>query len=308
MNKSVIVTGATSYIAVALIERLIKSEYTVYAVIRPNSANRLRIPQDIRIKLIELDMADIGRLPELGLPHCCALYHFAWSGVRGEQRQDALLQEKNLYQTKKVISAACEMGIPNFIGIGSQAEYGITSNRISEDMELKPVTEYGRKKAQAYHFGMEITEKAPITFIWARIFSVYGEGDDKSTLLMQCMDKMRRNEPISLSPCEHLWDYTYVTDVAEALFLLLDKKAVSGAYNVSFGEAQKLKDFVLQIKKITGSDSVLHFGAIPYGSLPTVQMDPDVNKLKDSTGWKPEIAFEDGIRQIIKRTVQNEKD
>lgn len=307
MDNSVIVTGATSYIAVALIERLMKSRYTVYAVIRPNSANRSRIPQNIKIKLIELDMENIDLLPELGLPPCCALYHFAWSGVRGEQRQDSLLQRKNLYQTEKVIIAACEMGIPYFIGIGSQAEYGITSGKISEDTEIKPVTEYGRKKAQAYHYGIEMSKKEHFTFIWARIFSVYGEGDDKSTLLMQCVDKMLRNDPISLSPCEHLWDYTYVADVAEALFLLLDKKVASGAYNVSYGQAQKLKEFILQIKKIIGSGSALHFGAYPYGPLPPVQMDPDVKKLKVSTGWKPETAFEDGVRQIIKRTIQNEK-
>ena len=116
---------------------------------------------------------------------------------------------------------------------------------------------------------------------------------------MQCVAKMKENEAVELSPCEHMWDYTYIDDVANALFLLMSRKVDSGAYNISYGKAQKLKEYVLQIRNILHSESYLNFGAFPYQNNAIVQMKPDVSKLKKQTGWKPEIDFETGIKKII---------
>ena len=56
--KRVVVTGASSFIGAYLIQELLKdTENEIYAVIRPNSSNRDRVPQDDRVKIVELDMA-----------------------------------------------------------------------------------------------------------------------------------------------------------------------------------------------------------------------------------------------------------
>ena len=47
--KRVVVTGASSFIGAYLIQELLKdTENEIYAVIRPNSSNRDRVPQDDR--------------------------------------------------------------------------------------------------------------------------------------------------------------------------------------------------------------------------------------------------------------------
>lgn len=290
-------TGATSYIALSLINKLIQENYFVYAIIRPNSPNKIKIPTHPNIDVIELDMAEVEKMSELKIQDIDALYHFAWEGVRGEARNDNALQYRNYVATIKCIEASIKLHVPYFIGIGSQAEYKITNQVITEDTALLPASEYGKYKVESYNYGMK--ERDRINFVWARIFSAYGKGESSDTLLMQCINKMRKNETIDLSPCEHMWDYTYIEDVANALFLLMSKEVEAGAYNISYGQARKLKEYVLQIKDILFSESYLNFGAFPYQSDVIIQMNPDVSKLKKQTGWKPEIDFETGIRKII---------
>lgn len=296
--KNIIVTGATSYIAVALINRLVCAGFIVYAVIRPGTMNRDKIPKNENIRVLELDMEEIDKLAEMKL-YASAIYHFAWEGVRGEARNNSDLQFKNYELSKKCIEVSIKMKIPYFIGIGSQEEYGITEQVITERTMLKPISEYGKEKAETYYYGMELSRNASIKFLWARIFSAYGIGENSNTLLMQCINKMQNHESMNLTLCQHMWDYTYVDDVAEALFLLLDKRVESGAYNISYGHARILKEFVLDMKRILKSNSILNFGAIPYSAVGPIQMNPDVSKLIEATEWVPKIDFETGIRKMI---------
>lgn len=297
--KSIIVTGATSYIATALTQRLLKENYKVYAIVRPYSHNIEKVPRHKNVEIIELDMQEINQLSDYKFENVEALYHFAWEGVRGEKRNDVALQQKNYEYSIKCIDTALKMGIPYFVGVGSQAEYAITKDIITEDTALRPDTEYGKQKAAVYKYGMDACQTEETCFLWARIFSTYGIGEDNNTLIMQCIERMRGGAAIDLSPCQHLWDYTYIDDVAEALLMLVKSGVSCGAYNISSGQAKPLKEFVEAIKNLMSSKSELRFGAIPYGSNPPIEMNPDVSKLKDATGWEPLTSFEEGIRKII---------
>lgn len=83
--KRVVVTGASSFIGAYLIQELLKdTENEIYAVIRPNSSNRDRVPQDDRVKIVELDMAQIEELPSYVPGQVEGFYHLAWNGTRGE--------------------------------------------------------------------------------------------------------------------------------------------------------------------------------------------------------------------------------
>ncbi len=297
--NTILVTGATSCIAVSLIKRLLKDGYYVHAVVRPKSDHLMRLPQHENLRIYELEMSEIHKLDGLVINTIDAVYHFAWEGVRGAKRDDKMLQEKNYHASIKCVKAAVESGIPYFIGIGSQAEYGITEGLITEDACLRPVTEYGKMKARTFYTGQKICDGTKTQFVWARIFSVYGREDDKNTLLMQCIEKMKKNETIDLSPCEHMWDYTYIEDVSDALLLLLKKRVPAGAYNISYGEPHVLKEYVLRLKQMIGSDSQLNFGKIPYGNQGVIQMNPCIDKIRKAVGWEPKTDFESGIEKIL---------
>lgn len=72
--KRVIVTGATSNIAISLINKLIREKYYVYAVIRPDTKNRYKIPQNDKISVLDIDMEEISKLGDYNI-RACAIYH-----------------------------------------------------------------------------------------------------------------------------------------------------------------------------------------------------------------------------------------
>ena len=122
--KKALIMGATSFIGLELIEKLLKIQYEIVAVIRPNSSNKSKIEYlKNEIQIVELEQnnySDIWKKEDEYFDLC---YYFTWSGIRGEDRNNEDLQRKNYLAFKSFIEKANNK-IKKIIGIGSWAEYG----------------------------------------------------------------------------------------------------------------------------------------------------------------------------------------
>ena len=296
--KKIVIAGATSFIGVHLIEEWLKENCEVFAIVRPDSRNISRIPKSSKIHIIEREMAEYDRLSE-DIKEADCFYHLSWEGARAPYRDDKIMQSKNYVCTLKAFDSAVKMGCAFFLGAGSQAEYGSTNGLVDEDYPCSPNTEYGREKLHAFKTLATKANKANVHFIWTRMFSVYGRYDYIKTLVMSVIDKMQKNEPVEMTLCTQLWDYLNVEDAARAMKLFAFSDCKSGIYNVASGDYKPLRDFVETIKEVTGSQSELQFGAVPYDPNGPVNLTPDVRKIKNALHWKPEIGFEEGIKRLI---------
>ena len=59
----ILITGATSIIAVPLIKSLLAQKHEIYAMIRPGSVNAGRLEELKPLKIIELDLNNSDMLP-----------------------------------------------------------------------------------------------------------------------------------------------------------------------------------------------------------------------------------------------------
>lgn len=297
--KKIVITGATSFIGVHLIRELLNNKFEIYAVVRPNSANLYRIPENDLVHVIELDMNDYDRLCE-NTEKIDAFIHLAWEGVRAPQRDNELLQRRNYECALKALHAAFISGCKVFIGAGSQAEYGKMTGKVDETYSCSPITEYGKMKHLAFEKMKEEAEEKGIRFIWTRIFSLYGKYDYPGTLVMSAVDRMKRNEPIEMTEATQMWDYLYVVDAAKAIVHLLLSEDASGVYNLANGDVKPLRRFIEEIKVVLNSSSELKFGAIPYGEAGPIDLIPDNSKIM-RTGWFPETGFSAGIMEMMQK-------
>lgn len=294
------ITGATSFIGVHLINEYLKSDFNVIAIARPNSKNLNRLPKSDSLTIIEIDMSEIEKITEkIKLKKADIFYHLAWNGTRLPYRNDAVIQEKNYYAAINAMKAAKLLECDIFIGSGSQAEYGKCIGKISETHSSKPINEYGKAKLKAYETLKQIAAENNIKFIWARIFSVYGIYDYEKTLVMSTFYKMMKNENIQLTRCEQMWDFIYVEDLARAMYLLANTSCADGIYNIASGESKRLKEFLIDMKNVCKSKSKLQFGAIPYNNEMVISFEPLVDKLKHNTGWECNVKFKEGIKRIL---------
>lgn len=299
--KNVIITGATSFIGVHLINECIKNNCNVFAVVRPRSKNLLRIPNNKLIRIIELDKNEIDKITKIisGIK-IDAFYHLAWEGTRLPYRDNIKIQQNNYECAVKAINTCNELGCKKFIGVGSQAEYGLCQGVVDENYPKNPNTEYGKYKLKAYNKLKKIAKEYNMNYIWIRVFSAYGVLDYENTLIMSSLKKMLNNEPICMTKCTQKWNYINVEDVAKILYLFLERNCKNGAYNVASNYSMKLSEYVREMKKICNSKSELKFGAIPYSSEGIRNLEPCIDKLIKNLNYEFTITFEEGIKNILK--------
>lgn len=217
----------------------------------------------------------------------------------------------------KALEGARKLGCKRFLFSGSQAEYGICADTMGETRECHPVSEYGKAKIA---FGRNATEKVRqwnqagvcrMEYVHTRIFSVYGPGDHPWSLVNTCVDHFLQGEEMEFGACTQLWNFLYIEDLVKGLCALaFCERAVgagpdpeeSGIYNLA-GEVdatKPLREYVEEIREICGGKGVCHYGKLPPNAEGQANLIPDIQKVKEKTGWRPEVGFKDGIRRMIR--------
>lgn len=303
--KRVIVTGATSFIGRHLVRQLLERNWEVYAVIRPESLKRELLPAGGRIHDVELKMENYAALSsEIG-GACDAYVSLAWNGTRGQERLDNERQRENFLYSMAALEEAAKLKCKVVISAGSQAEYGPMCTQVNEEETCRPNTAYGEWKLKFYEEGMAFCRKNHMVFKEPRFFSLYGEDDYERTMIMSVLQAMRENRPCRLTKCIQLWNFLHIDDAVDGIIRLLEMESPDGVYNFGSDDTRVLKDFIMEMYRLSGSKSELLFGAVPYPDTGMVNVWPNISRLKKETGWEPRIEFSEGIRRILE--YQSEK-
>jgi len=297
--SKVIITGATGFIGAPLVKKFINNGDEVYALIRPDSPNLHKFDGVSGVEVLPLDIRDVEKASEY-LEHAEYFIHAAWEGIRGEARQDIGLQKQNYENALKAAQTAKKLGCKAFLGIGSQAEYGITEQAITEEVLEEPVTEYGRRKLETCKTLQQLYTGSDMRILWARVFSAYGPGDTPNSLIDICIRDMKQGNDLLLTECIQNWNYIYIDDAVEAIYRLITNEDCVGIYNIASKDNRSLKEYVLELKSLLKSESVLRFGAIPYGAVGPTGFSVDIEKLCTMLQWEPEVSFAEGIQKKIR--------
>ena len=287
--KKAVITGAAGFAGYSTTIELLNSGYEVYAVLRPNSEHNERLSYHTdNIHLIELDCSDFGKIPMVVDSECDVFIHLAWFGGR----DDFSVQTDNIGYCLSALESAAALKCKRFIGIGSQAEYGLCDSLISEDTKTAPINAYGAAKLAALYLSKRRAEQLGVEWIWGRIFSLYGDKEPSGRLFPDLINSLRTDRAINLSSCEQNWDYLNVKDGAKAIVALAEKGHPGEIYNIANGDYRSLKSFVEEARDLLNSKSDIEYG--PKAD-PFVSLQPDVSKIYNHTGWKPDISFREGV-------------
>lgn len=293
--KRIVITGATSMLGVALTEECIKNGVEVVAFVRKNSQKTARLPKSSLIHLIETELTDL-KAACIDIP-CDVFYHFAWDGTSKTMRDDPETHLRNVQYTLDAIEFARRSGCRAFVGAGSQAEYGICTDRIFADTRVEPVSSYGISKYAAGKLARKLCERYGMNCIWTRIFSVYGEHESEQTMVKYALRQFRAERPATFSAATQKWNYLYEKDAGKIFYLLGEKDVPSGVYCVASRDTRPLKEFILEMKDIYGVSAECEFAS--SANTPMVSLDPDITGLVSAIGWEPQTTFAEGIKKII---------
>lgn len=304
---NLIMTGATSFIGLALTKEFIKEGCHVFALVRKESAGKKRLSEIPGVTVIEKSLAEVSELPEeketLFKEKKPELWvHLGWDGVGSAGRQNKEIQMENIRNGLTSVKAAGALGIRRFLFTGSQAEYGLCREIMTEEHSCSPVSEYGKAKLEFGQQAGALCKSLGMEYIHTRIFSIYGPGDHPWSLVNSCVDTFLQGGEMKLGECTQKWNFLYIDDCARAvvrLALCEGGQELGGVYNVAGEDTRVLREFIEEIYEICQKRGSYQYGDRPPNAEGPASLIPDIAKIKAVTGWQPETSFASGIRRII---------
>lgn len=283
----IFVSGATGYLGYHFVKVAINQGHEVLCLRRPTSRSLFESEIENKVKWVfndeELKSAVIDFQPDV-------LFHAAWGGVRGADRNNIEIQKDNLVMSHNLFTLYPYIQI---IAIGSQAEYGYYNDIISENHPLKPTMEYAKAKIQCCKDLQNYCKQNNIEWQWIRIFTVFGEKQTGGLIKLAIEKCLNGEKSFDTTPGEQKYSYLYAEDFGKAICNMLGSKGKSGIYNLSQPKCLKSNKEILEsVKKLTKSDIHLNFGAMPYPEGQVMLMDGSVNKFEKAFGAVPYTNFE----------------
>lgn len=293
-----IVTGATGMLGWNLIKYLARRNVEVLAIVNPLSERKECIPKHKNIIMLECDLDNLLSIEIDG--DYDYFFHFGWKGTHGEAREDLYLQEQNVREALNAVDLAAKAGCKVFVGAGSQAEYGMHyKEKLNGGLTAKPDTGYGIGKYFAGIVTRKRCEQLKIRHIWARILSIYGPGDGNHTMVMSGIRKMLSGEIPAFTKGEQQWDYLYVEDAVEAIYLMAKKGIDQKIYCLGSGKTRLLEDYILDIRDAIDPSLEIKFGEMPYQERQVMYLCADLTELQKDTGFVVKTEFKEGIQKTV---------
>ena len=304
----VLLTGATGFVGSHVLRRLLKNEQVEVAVVLRPRSDLWRI-QDamngVRRLVADLDDAATHQraLDDFGPD---VVIHLAWDGV-GNRFHDDERQARNIERTLGLLRTAHRAGARTFVGLGSQAEYGPCQGPVAEDYPTRPASLYGAAKLSTCRVAQRVCDLGGTRFAWLRLFSAYGPRDAPGCMVPYVIGALLRRERPRLTEGRQLWDYLYVGDAAEAICLVAQTPGASGIFNLGSGSVEPVRGVVERIRDQIDPSLPLEFGAVPYRPGQVMHLHSRIEKLRQATGWSPQVRLEEGIRRTVAwyRSVRN---
>lgn len=260
--KRVLVTGATGFVGQHVIPQLLERGYEVTAVARNETVAR-NFSWFNRVDFVACDIHDPNDCPVGRFGQLESIVHLAWPGLPNYRALSHF--EENLLADYRFLKRMLEGGGAHLLITGTCFEYGLQSGPLSENMPTAPNNPYALAKDTLRKFLHFAQQQNDFTLQWARLFYMYGPGQNKNSLLAQLDRAIDNGESVfNMSGGEQLRDYLSVETVASRLVTLLEYPNWNGVVNICSGDPISVRHLVeLHVKK-RGVKIKLNLGYYPY--------------------------------------------
>lgn len=296
--KKVLITGADGFLGRNLVKRLLLEDIYVVAVAYPGN-NSLDGMDNPRLHIVCVDLNDVLQNVDIFPRDIDVMYHFAWVGVCPELRENMDVQLQNINLTMNCMKLANELGINRVVIPGSTNEYLYCGQPINKDAIPSPSNAYGSVKIAIRYIAEQYAKTNNLEYIYMIITGIYAADRKDNNVIYYTIENLLQGKQPSLTKSEQLWDYIYIDDVVDALYLVGEKGKNGAVYAVGHGDNWPLSNYINIIHGIIAPEAVLGFGKIPYNTNRLPSSCIDLSDIYKDTGFVPKTSFEDGILKVI---------
>ena len=300
-GRTALVTGGAGFIGSHLADALIERGFTVRIVDNFLTGN----PRNLnpRAELVKADIRVPAAIDSAFAGVDCVFHTAALPRVGLSIERPVETHLVNVVGTLNVLMAARAAGVRRVVYSGSSSVYGEQSGAqpplpLRETMTPNPMSPYALQKLMGEEYVRIFHRLYGLGAISLRYFSVYGPRMDLegayATVIGAFLRARREGRPLEIrGDGEQRRDFTHVRDVVRANLAAMDCALGDGsAINVGRGDALSVN----RIAELIGGPRV---NVAPRAGEPRDTL-ADLARSRAILGWSPEVAAEDGVRELMR--------
>lgn len=323
MREKYLVTGANGFIGSHLVDLLVHREKKTRIFVRQKS-NLTNVKKHIQAGNVEVAFGDIRDEKSIkqAVKGCSVICHTAALTDLSASKKEFL--KTNVHSLEKFLNIVRKQRIQRFIYISSIGGFAKQYSKVTEGTPQSPINNYELSKVLGEKIALMFWEKHGLPITILEPSAVYGpRANIGFPYLLRMLKKRMMRYPVSES---NLLNLVYVTDVVEAIELVIEKEEAIGerfiiggkksytykeiveAASRELGISAPKKHISLSIaksfallsqyfSKIRGKKPEL---AVDYFDYITHDMVLDISKAKRILGYKPQVELSEGMREMVK--------
>jgi nucleoside-diphosphate-sugar epimerase len=290
----ILVTGGCGYKGTVLVPKLLDRGYKVTVVDTLWFGNFLEPHPHLNV--LNLDIRDIENIPFTGVD---VVIHLA--SVANDPCGDLdpkLTWEISALGTMQIAEKAVKNGVKQFIYASSGSVYGIKEeDQVTEDLELKPITEYNKTKMVAERVLLSYSDKMTVQIVRPATVCGYSPRMRLDVSVNMLTMQALSNGLITVFGGNQTRPNIHIDDITDVYLHLIDAKdSIQGIYNAGFENIS-----ILDIAKLV----VKH---IPAEIRVTESNDPRSYRVNSdkllATGFSPKKSVEKAILELCEKQNQ----
>ncbi len=303
-DTTVLVTGGAGFIGGHLCRQLAERGYRIRILDNLRRANLPAIQpllDDGRAELIDGDIR-YRAMVDAAVQGAELVVHLAATSINRSQAAPAESVDVDVRGSEHVFAAAADAGVRRVVFASSASVYGQPQSLpMREDDPLRPQTPYCLGKLAGEHLLQYYGRSRGIEWNVLRFFNVYGPGQNNDAYYTAVasifLERLLNGDPpIVDGSGEQTMDLVHVRDVARGLVHTLESESSGNVCNIGTGVQTSVAELARLLIDAVGVDIEPEFRPRPVIVTRRVA---DISRAAAELGWQPEIAIEQGVKEIV---------
>lgn len=251
-------------------------------------------------QFVQGDIADAKLVDELAKEVEVIVNIAAETHVDNSIDGPAVFIQTNVIGTQILLEAAKTYGHQHFVQVSTDEVYGDRlDGHFTETDMIKPSNPYSASKASAEMLCMAYQRTYQTPILITRCSNNYGTHQYPEKLIPFFIKKLLNGEKVPVyGDGSNIRDWLHVQDHAKAIDAVLHAGKIGEIYNISSNNEHTNLEVVKRMLRLLnlGEDRIEFVKDRPGHDL---RYAIDATKIKNELGWKPEIEFEEGFKEMV---------